>query len=65
MGATPQNSVVNTYLQHWNIPNLWVIGASAFPQNAAQNPTLTVLALTYRAVDAFIQRYLKHPGPLA
>jgi len=26
---------------------------------------LTVLALTYRAVDAFIQRYLKHPGPLA
>lgn len=65
MGATPQNSVVNSYLQHWNIPNLWVIGASAFPQNAAQNPTLTVLALTYRAVDAFIQRYLKRPGALA
>ena len=55
--ASPETSVVNTYLQHWNVPNLWVIGASAFPQNASGNPTLTVLAITYRAADAFIDRY--------
>jgi choline dehydrogenase-like flavoprotein len=36
------------------VPNLWVIGASAFPQTASGNPTLTALALTYRAADAFI-----------
>ncbi|MEO8049265.1 MAG: GMC family oxidoreductase [Acidobacteriota bacterium] len=54
MGASPDSSVVNSNLQHWNVPNLWVIGASAFPQNASGNPTLTALAITYRAADAFI-----------
>jgi gluconate 2-dehydrogenase alpha chain len=54
MGASPESSVVNTNLQHWDVRNLWVIGASAFPQNASGNPTLTALALTYRAADALI-----------
>ena len=35
MGTSPENSVVNRYLQHWDVPNLFVIGASSFPQNAA------------------------------
>ncbi len=64
MGASAEKSVVNTYLQHWDSPNLWVLGASAFPQNASGNPTLTALALTYRAADALINRYLKNPGRL-
>lgn len=55
MGKSPESSVVNTRLQHWNVPNLWVIGASAFPQNASGNPTLTALAITYRAADALIE----------
>lgn len=59
MGASPETSVVNTNLQHWDLPNLWVIGASAFPQNASGNPTLTALALTYRAADAFVERHEK------
>jgi len=63
-GASPENSVVNRHLQHWDMPNLFVVGASAFPQNAAQNPTLTALALTYSASDAFINHYLKHPEKL-
>jgi gluconate 2-dehydrogenase alpha chain len=64
MGTSPETSVVNRYLQHWNMPNLFVVGASAFPQNAAPNPTLTVLALTYMSVDAMINRYFKHPEKL-
>jgi gluconate 2-dehydrogenase alpha chain len=64
MGDTPETSVVNPHLQHWNIPNLWVVGASAFPQNASHNPTLTVLALAYRAADDIISRYSKNPGKL-
>ena len=44
-------------------PNVFVMGASAFPQNAGYNPTGTVGALTYWALDA-IKKYLKSPGPL-
>jgi gluconate 2-dehydrogenase alpha chain len=65
MGTSPETSVVNPWLQHWKMPNLWVVGASAFPQNSSGNPTLTLLALTSRAADGLITRYLKHPGALA
>jgi gluconate 2-dehydrogenase alpha chain len=64
MGDSPEQSVVNTWLQHWHVPNLWVTGGSAFPQNEA-TPTLTILALTYRSADAFVSRYVKRPGALA
>ncbi len=64
MGGSPETSVVNRYLQHWDLPDLWVVGASAFPQNASHNPTLTVLAVTTWAADALIGRYLKDPGKL-
>jgi gluconate 2-dehydrogenase alpha chain len=65
MGTDPGTSVVNPWLQHWHMPNLWVVGASAFPQNGSGNPTVTLLALAYRAADALVTRYLKHAGPLA
>ncbi|HZS49752.1 MAG TPA: GMC family oxidoreductase [Bryobacterales bacterium] len=65
MGSSPETSVVNTYLQHWKMPNLFVVGGSAFPQNASGNPTLTALAITYRSADALIERYLQHPGVIA
>ncbi len=64
MGSSPERSVLNPYLQHWRVPNLFVLGASSFPQNASANPTLTVLAVTYRAADAIVERYLKRPAPL-
>ncbi len=64
MGANPTTSVVNRYLQSWDVPNLFVMGASAFPQNAGYNPTGTVGALTYWAADAIKKQYLKKPGPL-
>src|SRR5579863_766531 len=65
MGSSPERSVVNPWLQHWQVPNLWVAGGSAFPQNGSGNPTLTILALTIRAADGLIDRYMKHPGGLA
>lgn len=65
MGGSPENSVVNSYLQHWQAPNLFVLGASSFPQNAAANPTPTILAQTLRTADAVVNRYLKNPGALA
>jgi gluconate 2-dehydrogenase alpha chain len=65
MGSSPETSVVNPWLQHWQLPNLFVMGGSNFPQNASGNPTLTIMALVLRASDALIDRYLKHPGALA
>lgn len=63
MGIDPKTSVVNRYLQSWDVPNLFVMGSSVFPQNAGYNPTGTVGALTYWSVEA-MKRYLKTPGPL-
>ncbi len=65
MGADRGSSVVNPYLQSWDLANLFVIGASAFPQNPGYNPTGTVAALALHASDAITQRYLRAPGPLA
>ena len=62
MGTDPSNSVVNKYLQSWDVANLFIPGASAFPQNAGYNPTGTVAALAYHALDAIKSQYLKNPG---
>ena len=64
MGAERATSVVNRYLQSWDVPNVFVIGASNFPQNASYNPTCTVGALAYMAADAIVTRFLKSPGPM-
>jgi gluconate 2-dehydrogenase alpha chain len=64
MGADPKTSAINRYLQSWDVPNLFVLGASAFPQNAGYNPTGTVGALAYWAAAAIRSQYLKKPGPL-
>jgi len=64
MGTTPGDSALNVYLQSWDVPNLFVQGASAFPQNAGYNPTGTVAALAYWSAAAIRSQYLKNPGPL-
>ena len=64
MGTDPKTSAVNRYLQSWDVPNLFVTGATIFPQNAGYNPTGTVSAFAYWAADAIINQYLNHPGPL-
>jgi gluconate 2-dehydrogenase alpha chain len=64
MGADPKTSVVNKYLQSWDVPNVFVVGSSVFPQNPGYNPTGTVGALAFWAADAIRNRYLKNPGPL-
>jgi gluconate 2-dehydrogenase alpha chain len=65
MGKSPETSVVNRWGQSWDLPNLFILGASTFPQNGAANPTTSVLAFSYRTADAVIDRYLKSPAALA
>jgi gluconate 2-dehydrogenase alpha chain len=65
MAATPDRGAVNLNKQYWDVSNLFVIGASTFPNSGAANPTPTILALTYRTADAIADKYLKKPGMLA
>jgi gluconate 2-dehydrogenase alpha chain len=65
MGADRRTSVVNRYCQSWDVPNVFVVGASNYPQNSSYNPTGTLGALIYWTADALKNHYLKKPGPLA
>jgi gluconate 2-dehydrogenase alpha chain len=64
MGSDPSNSVVNRYSQSWDVSNLFVFGASAFPQNIGYNPTGLLVGLTYFAAAKIRDTYLKSPGAL-
>ena len=64
MGSNPATSVVNKYLQSWDVPNVFVVGASAFPQNGSYGPTGTVGALACWTADAIKDLYLKKPSAL-
>jgi gluconate 2-dehydrogenase alpha chain len=64
MGADPKTSAVNRYCQAWDADNLFVMGASLFPQNASYNPTGLVGALAYWSAEAITTKYIKSPGPL-
>jgi gluconate 2-dehydrogenase alpha chain len=64
MGADSSVSAINRYLQSWDVSNLFIMGASGFPQNAGYNPTGTLAALAYWSADAIRTQYLKNPGPL-
>jgi len=64
MGSSPHDSVVNKYLQSWDVANVFSMGSGAFPQQAGYNPTGTVAALAYHSAHAIITQYLKSPGPL-
>ena len=63
LGTDPRTSALNRFTQSWDVPNVFVTGACAFPQNAGKNPTGPVGALAYWTADA-IKRYVKNPGRL-
>ncbi|TBR40615.1 MULTISPECIES: GMC family oxidoreductase [Dyella] len=64
MGKDPQTSALNRFQQSWDVPNVFVTGASAFPQNLGYNPTGLIGGLTYWAAKAIRETYLKNPGPM-
>lgn len=51
MGRDPKTSVLNGFNQCHDVPNLFVTDGSAFCSSAVQNPSLTFMAMTVRAVD--------------
>ncbi|GED30042.1 GMC family oxidoreductase [Brevibacillus centrosporus] len=61
MGASPDTSAVNNYLQMWDAENVFVVGASSFAHNSGYNPTGTMGALSYRAAEGIL-KYRKSGG---
>jgi gluconate 2-dehydrogenase alpha chain len=64
MGSNPSNSVINRYSQSWDVSNLFVMGASAFPQNIGYNPTGLLAGLAYFSASKIRESYLKSPRAL-
>lgn len=55
MGRNPQTSVLNTYNQCHDVPNLFVTDGACMTSSACQNPSLTYMALTARACDYAVE----------
>lgn len=51
MGADPATSILDPNNQCWDAPGLYVTDGASFPSQGAQNPTLTIMALTARACE--------------
>jgi choline dehydrogenase-like flavoprotein len=55
MGADPKRSALNAFNQMHEVKNVFVVDGSAFPNASEKNPTLTILALAWRATDHLAQ----------
>ncbi len=55
MGADPKTSVLNSFCQTHDIPNLYVFGGGCFVSTGDKHPTLTMMALTTRGCDHLLE----------
>ena len=56
MGRDSKTSVLNEWNQSHDVPNLFITDGSAMASSACQNPSLTYMALTARAVDYAVKQ---------
>ncbi len=59
MGADPATSVTNGWNQTWDVKNLVLADGAPFCSNADKNPTLTIMALAWRAADHLLDQMQK------
>ena len=55
MGDDAQTSVTDADSKCWDHDNLYLVGCGSFPTTATANPTLTMMALTFKAADALLK----------
>ena len=60
MGTNPKTSALNKYCQAHDVKNLFVTDAASFVTNPDKNPTLTIMALSWRASDYLMEQAKKH-----
>ncbi|MEJ0086179.1 MAG: GMC family oxidoreductase [Pseudomonadota bacterium] len=51
MGNDPAKSVTNSFGQSWDMKNLFITDGATLCSNADKNPTLTIMALAWRASE--------------
>ena len=51
MGDDPKRSALNKFNQMHEVKNVFVVDGSSFPTPREKNPTLTILAVSWRATD--------------
>jgi choline dehydrogenase-like flavoprotein len=56
MGDDATRSVTNPWGQTWDVRNLFITDGALFASNADKNPTLTIMALAWRAADHILDR---------
>ena len=59
MGASPKTSVLNQYCQAHDVKNVFVTDGACFVSNADKNPTLTIMALSWRASEYLLDQAKK------
>jgi len=59
MGSDPRKSALNGYCQAHEVKNLFVTDAACFVSNADKNPTLTIMALCWRASEYLLREAKK------
>lgn len=59
MGNDPTRSVVNRWCRAHDVPNLWIVDGSVFPNPGGYNPTLTILANAYRVAAHMVSEARK------
>lgn len=59
IGADAKKSVVNEWNQTWDVKNLFLLDGAPFASNADKNPTLTIMALSWRAADHIVDEAKK------
>ncbi len=57
MGNDPKTSILNKYNQIHTVPNVYVTDGSCMTSSACQNPSLTYMALTARAVNHAVANF--------
>jgi choline dehydrogenase-like flavoprotein len=59
MGGDPAKAVTNQYCQTWDVPNLYLTDGATFPSSSDKNPTITILALAWRAGEHMLAEMKK------
>jgi choline dehydrogenase-like flavoprotein len=59
MGADPKNSVLNGFCQAHEVKNLFVTDGAPLVTNPDKNPTLTIMALSWRASEYLLEQARK------
>ena len=59
MGTDRTKSVTNQWCQTWDVPNLYLTDGAPFCSSADKNPTITIMALAWRAGEHMLAEMKK------